>query len=106
MLISLTGMLLSVGYSAYMAYPMTLVSKAKFPMANAMVNMGGQLGGAATPFITGILLDNYGWSSVFGFMSAISALTFIVLLTIREPIDVGVRHAEVGVAGKRDIDHA
>ena len=106
MLIFLTGMLLSVGYSAYMAYPMTLVSKAKFPMANAMVNMGGQLGGAATPFITGILLDNYGWSSVFGFMSAISALTFIVLLTIREPLDVGVRHAEVGVAGKRDIDHA
>ncbi|SOE99491.1 Sugar phosphate permease [Burkholderia sp. OK233] len=106
MLIFLTGMLLSVGFSAYMAYPMTLVSKAKFPMANAMVNMGGQLGGAATPFITGILLDNYGWSSVFGFMSGISALTFIVLLTIREPLDVGVQHAEVGVAGKRDIGHA
>jgi sugar phosphate permease len=106
MLIFLTGMLLSVGYSAYMAYPMTLVSKAKFPMANAMVNMGGQLGGAATPFITGILLDNYGWNSVFGFMSAISALTFIVLLTIREPLDVGMRHADVGVAGKPGIDHA
>ena len=91
-LIFLTGMLLSIGYSAYMVYPMPFVSKAKFPMANAIVNMGGQLGGAATPFITGMLLDSYGWNSVFGFMAGISALTFIVLLTIREPLEVAVPH--------------
>ncbi|MFM0101130.1 MFS transporter [Paraburkholderia nemoris] len=106
MLIFLTGMLLSVGYSAYLAYPMTLVSKAKFPMANAMVNMGGQLGGAATPFITGVLLDSYGWSSVFGFMAAISALTFIVLLTIREPLDGSVRHADVADTARKPDDPA
>jgi len=85
-LIFLTGMLLSIGYSAYMAYPMAFVAKAKFPVANAIVNMAGQLGGAATPFITGVLLDNYGWNSVFGFMASISALTLILLLTISEPI--------------------
>jgi MFS transporter, ACS family, glucarate transporter len=57
-------------------------------MANAIVNMGGQLGGAATPLITGLLLDSFGWNSVFGFMAGISALTFFLLLTIREPLEL------------------
>jgi len=83
-----TGMLLSIGFSAYMAYPMPFVSKQKFPMANAIVNMGGQLGGAATPFITGLLLDNYGWDPVFGFMAVISCLTFVIVSTISEPLKV------------------
>lgn len=87
-LIFLTGVTLSIGFSAYMVYPTSFVSKAKFPLANAIVNMGGQLGGAATPFIAGVLLDHFGWNYVFGFMSAISALTFVILLTISEPLDV------------------
>jgi sugar phosphate permease len=88
LLLFMTGVLLSIGYSAYMAYPMTFVAKEKFPVANAIVNMGGQLGGAATPFITGLLLDSYGWNYVFGFMAAISLLTFLVVLTISEPLKV------------------
>ncbi|MCP1172559.1 MFS transporter [Ralstonia chuxiongensis] len=87
-LIFTTGMLLSIGYSAYMAYPMPFVSKEKFPLANAIVNMGGQLGGAATPFITGLLLDSHGWDWVFAFMASISALTFLILLTISEPLKI------------------
>ena len=85
-LLFLTGILLSVGYSAYMVYPMAFVSKEKFPTANAVVNMGGQLGGAATPWIVGMLLDSRGWDYVFGFMAAISCLTFLVVLTISEPL--------------------
>lgn len=88
LLLFMTGVLLSIGYSAYMVYPMTFVAKEKFPVANAIVNMGGQLGGAATPFITGLLLDSYGWNYVFGFMAAISLLTFLVVLTISEPLKV------------------
>jgi MFS transporter, ACS family, glucarate transporter len=87
-LIFITGMLLSIGFSAYMAYPMQFVTKEKFPLASAVVNMGGQLGGAATPFIAGLLLDNFGWNSVFGFMAAISGITFLILLTITEPLKV------------------
>jgi ACS family glucarate transporter-like MFS transporter len=87
-LIFMTGLLLSIGYSAYMAYPMQFVAKEKFPLSSAVVNMGGQLGGAATPFIAGLLLDNYGWDSVFGFMAAISGITFLILLTITEPLKV------------------
>jgi len=85
-LLFITGALLSVGYSAYMVYPMPFVSKAKFPVANAVVNMGGQLGGAATPWIVGILLDSLGWDYVFIFMAGISCLTFVVVLSISEPL--------------------
>ena len=87
-LLFLTGVLLSIGYSAYMVYPMPFVSKRKFPVANALVNMGGQLGGAATPWIVGMLLDSLGWDYVFGFMATISCLTFFIVLTISEPLNV------------------
>lgn len=87
-LLFMTGLLLSIGFSAYMVYPMSFISKAKFPVANAIVNMFGQLGGAATPFIAGLILDNYGWNIVFMFMSVISLITFITVLTIDEPYDI------------------
>jgi len=83
-----TGLLLSIGFSAYMVYPMSFISKEKFPLANAIVNMFGQMGGAATPFIAGIILDNYGWNVVFMFMAVISMITFITLLSIDEPYDI------------------
>lgn len=87
-LLFMTGVLLSIGFSAYMVYPMTFISKEKFPVANAIVNMGGQLGGAATPFIAGLLLDKLGWSYVFGYMAFTSALTVFILLSISEPLKV------------------
>lgn len=85
-LLFLTGLLLSIGFSAYMVYPMSFIAKDKFPTANALVNMGGQLGAAATPFIGGIILDNFGWNTVFAFMACISILTFLLISTIAEPI--------------------
>jgi sugar phosphate permease len=88
LLLFMTGVLLSIGFSAYMAYPMQLVTKEKFPLASAIVNMGGQLGGAAAPFVSGLLLDSLGWDYVFGFMAVISCLTFILLLTITEPLRI------------------
>jgi len=87
-LLFLTGVLLSIGFSAYMAYPMPFIAKEKFPVASAIINMGGQLGGAAAPFIAGLLLDKMGWDYVFGFMASISCLTFVMLLTISEPLKV------------------
>jgi MFS transporter, ACS family, glucarate transporter len=81
-----TGVLLSIGFSAYMAYPMGLASKQTFPVANAVVNMGGQIGGACAPLIAGIMLDRYGWGSVFLVMACGSAMTFVVLTTIKEPL--------------------
>jgi ACS family glucarate transporter-like MFS transporter len=81
-----TGMLLSIGFSAYMAYAMGLASKRTYPVANSIVNMGGQIGGASAPLIAGLMLDHYGWDSVFLVMACGSVMTFLVLLTIKEPL--------------------
>ncbi|AZE66457.1 Sugar phosphate permease [Pseudomonas synxantha] len=86
LLLMLTGVVLSLGFSSYMSYPMGLASKASFPIANAIVNMVGQLGAAATPFLTGLLLDSYGWNYVFIFLAIGSFTSFILLLSIAEPI--------------------
>ncbi|WP_256124682.1 MFS transporter [Pseudomonas yamanorum] len=85
LLLMLTGMVLSLGFSSYMVYPMGLTTKKTFPISNAIVNMIGQLGAAATPFITGLLLDNYGWNYVFAWLAIGSFISFILLLTIAEP---------------------
>lgn len=85
LLLMLTGVVLSLGFSSYMVYPMGLTTKKTFPISNAIVNMIGQLGAAATPFITGLLLDNYGWNYVFAWLAVGSFISFIILLTISEP---------------------
>lgn len=85
-LLFVTGVLLSIGFSAYMAYAMGLASKRTYPVANSIVNMGGQIGGACAPLIAGIMLDSYGWGAVFTVMACGSAMTFLVLLTIKEPL--------------------
>lgn len=87
LLLFATGVLLSIGFSAYMAYPMMMASKESFPIANAIVNTGGQLGGACAPLLAGFMLDAYGWDSVFLTMAIGSLLTFVVLVTVREPLD-------------------
>ncbi|WP_347557918.1 MFS transporter [Robbsia sp. KACC 23696] len=84
-LLFMTGVLLSLGFSAYMAYPMAMTTRETLPMAGAVVNMGGQLGGAMTPLATGMLLDSYGWGYVFLFMAIGSLISFVALLTIDEP---------------------
>ncbi|MNM10373.1 putative glucarate transporter [compost metagenome] len=86
LLLMATGMVLSFGFSSYMVYPMALATKATFPIANAIVNMIGQLGAAATPFLTGLLLDSYGWNYVFTYLAIGSLASFVLLLTIVEPI--------------------
>ncbi|MBP0598020.1 MFS transporter [Herbaspirillum sp. LeCh32-8] len=86
-LLFLTGVLLSFGFSAYMAYPMGVADKKTFPIASSVVNMGGQIGGAIAPLATGMLLDHYGWDYVFSFMAVGSLISFVVLLTIAEPVD-------------------
>lgn len=90
----LTGTLISIGYSSYMVYPMGLATKKTFPIASSIVNMGGQLGGAAAPFLVGLLLDSYGWSQVFLFLAIGSFASFLVLLTIAEPVPVVASSAQ------------
>jgi ACS family glucarate transporter-like MFS transporter len=81
----LTGLMLSIGFSAYMAYPMGVATKKTFPIASSLVNMGGQFGGAAAPLAVGYLLDSSGWDSVFLFMTIGSLFSFALVSTIAEP---------------------
>ncbi|MDY4387388.1 MFS transporter [Pectobacterium aroidearum] len=85
-LLLLTGILFNLGFSAYMVYPMSLTTKDVFPVAGALINTGGQLGGAVCPLIAGYLLDHYTWGHVFGFMALGSFLCLLVLFTISEPL--------------------
>lgn len=80
------GVLLNLGYSAFLVYPMGLVSKEKCPVATSIVNFWGSLGGAFTPFVVGKLLDAYNWDMVFTFLSASAFITFLILFVMIEPM--------------------
>lgn len=86
-LLFLTGLLLALGYSAFMAYPMALVEKEKFPIGTAIINTGGQLGGFAAPLAVGMILDKYNWNMVFTALAIGSIITLLIVLTIIEPVD-------------------
>jgi sugar phosphate permease len=80
------GILLNLGYSTFLVYPMGLATKEKCPFAASIVNTTGSLGGAFAPFVVGVILDAFNWNMVFTFLSVSSLLTFLVLLTVIEPI--------------------
>lgn len=82
----LTGILLNVGYSTFLVYPMGLAAKEKVPFAAAIVNTMGSLGGAFAPFMVGLILDWSNWDAVFLFLACCSLATFVLVLTIIEPM--------------------
>lgn len=84
----LAGILLNLGYSTFLVYPMGLTSKEKCPFAASIINTAGSLGGAFAPFVVGVLLDKFNWDMVFTFLSASSLMTFLILFTIIEPIEI------------------
>ncbi|MBP2641022.1 MAG: major facilitator superfamily 1 [Firmicutes bacterium] len=86
-LMFMVGVMLNIGYSAYLVYPMGLTTKKTFPIGCSLVNMSGQFGGAAAPLITGMLLDNYSWDAVWIFLAVCSLLCLAILFTIHEPVD-------------------
>ncbi|MDX8237668.1 MFS transporter [Acinetobacter pittii] len=83
----LTGVLLNIGYSTFLVYPMGLATKDKVPFAASVVNTIGSIGGAISPFIVGLILDNYGWNEVFIFLSLCSLTALVLLFTMIEPIE-------------------
>jgi ACS family glucarate transporter-like MFS transporter len=79
------GVLLNLGYSTFLVYPMGIATREKVPLAASIVNTMGSLGGALAPLIVGMILDTSGWQWVFTFLAACSAGTFLILLSIIEP---------------------
>jgi MFS transporter, ACS family, glucarate transporter len=87
LMLAAAGILLNLGYSTFLVYPMGITTKEKCPLGTSVVNFWGALGGAFTPFVVGVILDNYRWDAVFAFLSASSFITFIILFTMIEPIE-------------------
>jgi len=81
----LAGILLNLGYSTFLVYPMGLATKEKCPFAASIVNTAGSLGGAFAPFVVGVLLDKFNWDMVFTFLSVSSLVTLFILFTMIEP---------------------
>lgn len=90
-LLFLTGVLLAVGYSPYSVYAAPMTTAGAFPVALSIINTMGQIGTALAPLVTGIVLDIYGWNTVFTGLSAASLLGFFILVTVAEPIRAGER---------------
>jgi sugar phosphate permease len=80
----LVGFILSLGYSNYVVYPAAIASKTVFPLATALVNTGGQLGGASAPVVTGFILDHSNWDTVFLYMAVCSLIALVLVSTMPE----------------------
>ncbi|ULT58250.1 MFS transporter [Neobacillus drentensis] len=84
-LLLLTGIILNLGYSTFLVYPMGLASKDKVSFAASIINTAGSLGGAFAPFLVGLLLDSFNWNLVFIFFAGSALLTLFILFTMIEP---------------------
>lgn len=87
LLLFTTGFLLSLGYSAFAAYPMGRVDKATYPVAFSVVNTGGQLGGFCFPLLVGVILDQFDWNMVFFTLAGGSFLCLLAVLSVIEPVE-------------------
>jgi len=83
----LVGIMLNLGYSTFLVYPLGLTTKEKCPFALSIVNTAGSLGGAFAPFMVGVLLDNFSWNMVFVYLGVTSLVTFVVVATLIEPME-------------------
>ena len=85
----LTGFMLNVGWPAFTAYPMGVADKKTYPVAIALVNSGGNLGGAASPLVAGYLLDVFkSYDLVFGYFGIAAIIGFLLILSLEEPKNV------------------
>ena len=86
LILLMAGIFLNFGYSMFLAYPMGITTKEKCPFGASIVNTAGSLGGAFAPFAVGVILDTFSWDAVFVFLAAISLITFILVMTMIEPV--------------------
>ncbi|MEH7098400.1 MFS transporter [Neobacillus vireti] len=84
-LLLVTGIMLNIGYSTFLVYPMGIASKDKVSFAASIVNTAGSLGGAFAPFLIGVLLDKFDWNIVFLFFAGSALLTLFIVFSMIEP---------------------
>ncbi|QDR81759.1 MFS transporter [Sporomusa termitida] len=83
----LTGGLLNLAWPCYFAYPMGLTTGKTYPTAISIVTSVGNMGGFFSPMVGGYLLDVYKtFDVVFIFLGVCAFLSFLMVLTVEEPI--------------------
>ncbi|HEY0208907.1 MFS transporter [Acerihabitans sp.] len=102
-LLFVTGLFLSLGYSAFSVYAMGRTDKATYPIAYGVINMGGQLGGMVTPLIVGIILDYLNWNAVFIMLASSCVLCLIFVMSIVEPLPEGVDIPQAGWRANKEV---
>lgn len=86
-LLFITGFFVALGFSAFVVYPMGLVTKDQFAIATSITNTLGQLGGFVTPLAIGMILDRFDWDVVFGSLAVGCLICFAIVCTIIDPVD-------------------
>ncbi len=81
-----SGLMVGIGFAGYSAYAMGLVTRSVYPTAFGIVNFLGQIGGAIAPLTVGVLLDHYGWGSVFLYMVGTALLCVVLVASVVEPV--------------------
>lgn len=82
----MTGLCLNVGWPAFTAYLMNLTKRETYPVAIAVVNSGGNLGGFFSPMIIGLILDATGnYNLAFLYFVAVLIIGFFLILSLVEP---------------------
>lgn len=83
----ITGLCLNIGWPAFTAYPMGIASKETYPIAIALINSGGNLGGFFSPMIIGLLLDMFNnFNLAFMYFIITLIIAFFLILSIDEPV--------------------
>lgn len=82
----MTGLCLNIGWPAFTAYLMNLTKRETYPVAIAVVNSGGNLGGFFSPMIIGLLLDAFGnYNLAFMYFVVVLVIAFFLILSLVEP---------------------
>lgn len=82
----LTGFLFYLGYPLFTSYPMGLTTGSTFPVAYGIISTVGNVGGFFSPMIAGALLDAYSYGAVFAFFGSCTAISFLFVLMLDEPV--------------------
>lgn len=80
------GLCLNIGWPAFTAYGMAVADSKTYPIAAAIINSGGNLGGFVSPMLAGFLLDYTGnFNAVFTYFGICAAIGFLVIVLLDEP---------------------
>lgn len=80
------GFCLNVGWPAFTAYGMAVADRNSYPIAAAIINSGGNMGGFVSPMVAGFLLDKTGsFNAVFTWFGICAAIGLLVICLLDEP---------------------